>query len=178
MMNKVAKYSDKMNILVVSVYQTFHKEHGITEIAPILYSTDEYVKELDKLYQEAEAFRTSPVTAMTEQSYVVKKFFISLVSHARNIFFQANRDAEHWSKAVMSPLIKQIKLHKDEMEKRLENLRKINESRDTLVSRVDELEKSASILEKQFKEVTTILNIINRPLVDEKKEKPVIKAVS
>lgn len=78
----------------------------------------------------------------------------------------------------MSPLIKQIKLHKDEMEKRLENLRKINESRDTLVSRVDELEKSASILEKQFKEVTTILNIINRPLVDEKKEKPVIKAVS
>ena len=116
---------------------------------------------------------------MTEQSYVVKKFFISLVSHARNVFFQANRDAEHWSKAVMSPLIKQIKLHKDEMEKRLENLRKINESRDTLASRIDELKRSATVLEKQFKEVTTILNIINRPLATnskEKQERPAVKA--
>lgn len=177
MMNGVSDYSEQMNRLVVTVYRKFHQEHGITEITPVLYSTKKYVEELDKLYKEAEAFRKSPVTAMTEQSYVVKKFFISLVSHARNVFFQANRDAEHWSKAVMSPLIKQIKIHKEEMEKRLENLRKINESRDTLTSRVDDLERSASVLERQFKEITTILNIINRPLVTRNKEKPAVKAV-
>ena len=109
-----------------------------------------------------------------EQSFVIKKFFITLVSHARNIFFKANRDAEKWSKAVMSPLIKQIKLHKDQMEKRLENLRKINESRDTVESRMAELKKSASVVEKQYREINAILNLINRPLdggADEKQAK-------
>jgi len=95
----------------------------------------------------------------------VKKFFISLVSHARNVFFKAHRDAETWNKAVMSPLVKQIKDHKEQMEKRLENLRKINESRDTLESRIEELQKSTLILKKQLEEVRAILNLINRPLI-------------
>ncbi len=164
MLNEVADYSDQMNRLVTTVYHKFHQEHGVAEIKPALYSTAEYVKDLHKLYEEAEAFRSSPLTTMMEQSYVVKKFFISLVSHARNVFFKAHRDAESWNKAVMSPLVKQIKDHKEQMEKRLENLRKINESRDTLQSRIEELEKSAMVLKKQLDELRVILNLINRPL--------------
>jgi len=163
MLNEVAEYSEQMNRLVTTVYHKFHQEHGIPEIKPALYTTVEYVKEMEKLYAEAEVFRSSPVTTMMEQSYVVKKFFISLVSHARNVFFKAHRDAESWNKAVMSPLVRQIKDHKEQMEKRLENLRKINESRDTLQSRIEELEKSAAVLKKQVEEVRTILNLINRP---------------
>jgi uncharacterized coiled-coil DUF342 family protein len=97
----------------------------------------------------------------------VKKFFITLVSHARNVFFKAHREAESWSKAVMSPLVKQIKAHKEQMDKRLENLRKINESRDTLESRMNELKKSAAVLRKQYDEVNAILKVINRPLTVE-----------
>jgi hypothetical protein len=164
MLTEVAEYSEQMNRLVTTVYHTFHQEHGIADIKPALYSTAEYVKEMEKLQAEAEVFRSSPVTTMMEQSYVVKKFFISLVSHARNIFFKAHRDAESWNKAVMSPLVKQIKEHKEQMEKRLENLRKINESRDTLQSRIEELEKSAVVLKKQVEEVRAILNLINRPI--------------
>src|SRR5512143_260581 len=163
MLTEVAEYSDQMNRLVTTVYHKFHQDHGITEIKPALYTTTEYVKELEKLYTEAEVFRNSPVTTMMEQSYVVKKFFISLVSHARNIFFKAHRDAESWNKAVMSPLVKQIKDHKEQMEKRLENLRKINESRDTLQTRIEELERSAAALKKQVEEVRAILSLINRP---------------
>ncbi len=178
MMKQVDDYSEQMNRLVVTVYNKFHQEHGIADIKPVLYKTDEYMAELKKLYDDAEEFRTSPMTAMTEQSFVIKKFFISLVSHARNVFFKANREAEHWSKAVMSPLVKQIKVHKEQMDKRLENLRKINESRDTLTSRIEELKASAVTLEKQYREVTSILALINRPLEEKKKSSgaPVAKA--
>jgi chromosome segregation ATPase len=95
---------------------------------------------------------------------VIKKFFISLVSHARNVFFKAHRDAESWSKAVMSPLVRQIKEHKSQMDKRLENLRRINESRDTLDSRMAELKKNAGVLKQQYDELNAILKVINRPL--------------
>jgi len=74
---------------------------------------------MDLMYEEAELFRKSPVTTMTEQNFVIKKFFISLVSQARNVFFKANQEAENWLKEVMNPLIAQIKEHKDMMEKRL-----------------------------------------------------------
>lgn len=164
MLKEVDEYSDQLNRLVTTIYHKFQSEHGLKGIEPVLYDIDKYVKEMDDLYQEAEAFRNSPVTVMTEQTFVVKKFFISLVSHARNVFFKAHREAETWSKAVMSPLVNQIKAHKDQMDKRLENLRKINESRDTLESRMEELKKSAGVLKKQYDEVSAILRVINRPL--------------
>jgi len=176
-LDEVSEYADQLNRLVITVYRKFHQEHGISEVKPVLYSVAKHWKELKQLEEEAEAFRNSPVTTMTEQSFVVKKFFISLVSHARNIFFKAHRDAEQWSKAVMSPLVSQIKEHKEQMEQRLENLRKINESRDTLESRTRELEKTIAALEKQFGEVRSILSTINRPLVPPKQaKKPVAKA--
>ncbi len=164
MLKEVDEYSDQLNRLVTTVYHKFQAEHGLKGVEPMLYDIDKYVKEMEKLYVEAEAFRNSPVTVMTEQTFVVKKFFISLVSHARNVFFKAHREAETWSKAVMSPLVKQIKAHKEQMDKRLENLRKINESRDTLEGRMEELKKSAAVLKKQYDEVNAILKVINRPL--------------
>ncbi len=173
-LSEVSEFADQLNRLVITIYRTFHQEHGIAEIKPALYSLTKYKQEFQQLYQEAEAFRSSPVTTMTEQHYVIKKFFISLVSHARNIFFKAQRDAEGWSKAAMSPLVKQIKEHKETMEQRLENLRKINESRDTLQSRIEELEKSSAALMKQYAEVRSILNTINQPL--EAIEEPAAKA--
>ncbi len=164
MLGQVHEYSDGLNRLVTTVYHKFQSEHGIEGVEPVLYNVDKYVLEFKKLEEEGEAFRNSPVTAMTEQHFVVKKFFISLVSHARNIFFKAHRDAETWSKAVMSPLVKQIKDHKEQMDKRLENLRKVNESRDTLDERMGELKKQALVLKKQYEEVNEILKVLNRPL--------------
>lgn len=175
-LSEVSEFADQLNRLVITIYRTFHKEHGIAEIRPPLYSLTKYKQEFQQLYQEAEAFRSSPVTTMTEQHYVIKKFFISLVSHARNIFFKAQRDAETWSKAVMSPLIKQIKEHKETMEQRLENLRKVSESRDTLQARIDELEKSVAALMKQYAEVRAILNTINQPLEVIEEPAPAAKA--
>ncbi|MFO7594571.1 MAG: dynamin family protein [Pseudomonadota bacterium] len=164
MLKEVDDYSEQLNRLVSTIYHKFQAEHGLQGIKPVLYNIDQYIAEMDKLYEEAEAFRNSPVTVMTEQHYVVKKFFISLVSHARNVFFKAHRDAESWSKAVMTPLVNQIKEHKEQMEKRLENLRKINESRDTIESRMNELKRNGAMLKKQYEEINGILKMINRPL--------------
>jgi hypothetical protein len=163
-MKEVADYAEQLNRLVITVYRKFHQEHGIAEVKPVLFTVSNYLKEFDQLKDDAEAFRNSPVPVATEQHYVIKTFFISLVSQARNIFFKANKDAEQWSKAVMSPLVKQIKDHKEQMEQRLENLRKINESRDTLQSRIEELEKASATLQRQYSEVRNILATINRPL--------------
>ncbi|NOZ36886.1 MAG: hypothetical protein GXP11_02245 [Gammaproteobacteria bacterium] len=158
------KQTDQVNMLIQTIYQQFQNQHGLANTRPRLFSLAKYKRDLERLYHEAEAYRKSPVTTMTEQSFVVKKFFISMVSHARNTFFQAHQDASSWGKAAMSPLVARIKDHKSQMEKRLDSLRKINESRDTLKSKISELEEAANKLDNQLNELNTLMETLMRPL--------------
>jgi hypothetical protein len=159
-----SELTDQVNTLIQTIYREFHKQHGLTETKPKFFSIAKYRRDLERLYHEAEAYRKSPVTTMTEQSFVVKKFFISMVSHARNTFFQAHQEAEAWGKAAMAPLVSRIKEHKYQMEKRLESLRKINESRDTLQNRITELEQIARKLKTQLDDINQLMNTLNKPL--------------
>ncbi|MDH5572536.1 MAG: dynamin family protein, partial [Gammaproteobacteria bacterium] len=87
------KQANQANTLIQTIYQQFQQQHGMSDAKPKLFSIGKYKRDMERLYHEAEAYRNSPVTTMTEQSFVVKKFFISMVSHARNTFFQAHQDA-------------------------------------------------------------------------------------
>ena len=159
-----SEQTDQINTLLQTIYREFHKQHGLTETKPKFFSMAKYRRDLERLHHEAEAYRKSPVTTMTEQSFVVKKFFISMVSHARNTFFQAHQEAEAWGKAAMAPLVSRIKEHKHQMEKRLESLRKINESRDTLQNRIAELEAIARKLKTQLDDINQLMETLNKPL--------------
>lgn len=151
--------------LVRAIYNKFHKEHGFRDIKPKLFTTNRFQRELDLLYREAELFRKSPVTTMTEQSFVVKKFFISMVSKARNIFFNANQEANRWAKEIINPLKAQIREHKLDIEKRLLTLRKISQSRDTLEARIAEFEATLQDLEQQISAINLMLEVVKRPFV-------------
>ena len=83
-----------------------------------------YRVELEMLSQEAEIFRKSPVTAMTEKHFVVKRFFVAMVSRARDIFFQARQEVDAWLSTALEPLTFQIREHKEQMERRLQDLQK------------------------------------------------------
>jgi len=162
-MAQVTGQAEHTRTLIRATYRKFHEEHGLPQVTPKQFSVANYSTELERLYQEAEAFRLSPVTTMTEQSYVIKKFFISLVSHTRSLFFKANQDANHWLKDVMNPLVKQIKEHKVTMEKRLETLRRISESRDTLETRIKELDAEMRTNRKQLDTLDGLYHALHTP---------------
>lgn len=163
-MERVVEQAVQARQLVQAIYRKFHKEHGLPSIDPRPYSMTNHNMQIEMLYQEAEAFRKNPVTTMTEQNFVIKKFFINLVSQARNVFFQANQETEAWLKEVMNPLVAQINEHKKQMEKRLKTLRKINESRDTLDARIHELEEEQVQLEKELEILNRLYSRLREPL--------------
>ncbi len=160
-MDQVTTHSEQTRMLIRATYRKFHEEHGLPQIMPKQFSTAHFSSELERLYQEAEMFRRSPAMTMTEQSFVIKKFFISLVSHTRSLFFKANQDANAWLKEVMNPLVRQIKEHKATMEKRLETLRRISESRDTLDARIKELDATLRETKRQLDALQQIRHTIH-----------------
>jgi wobble nucleotide-excising tRNase len=163
-MEQVSSHAEQTRMLIRATYRKFHEEHGLPQIMPKQFSIAPYSTELERLCQEADAFRRSPVTTMTQQSFVIKKFFISLVSHTRSLFYKANQDADNWLKEVMTPLVKQIKEHKISMERRLETLRRISDSRDTLDARINELNANLQNNRQQLDTLQQIQQTINTPL--------------
>ncbi len=162
-MHQVLEHSEQARRLVCAIYKKFHSEHGLPAIEPKSFAMDRFKRRMDQLYDEADHFRKSPITTMTEQSFVVKRFFISLVSQARNVFFKANQASEAWLREVMNPLVRQIKDHKTMMESRIKTLRKISESRDTLDAKIQQLETREAELRKQVQFLDETVNNLHAP---------------
>jgi hypothetical protein len=163
-MEKVNKQSHQIKGLVEAVYGKFHAEHGLPKIKPASISLLPYRSRLQKLHDEAEAFRNSAALVITEEHFVISKFFITLVSRAREIYTDCNTEANAWSKAILTPILNQLREHKVMLDKRLENLKKIQGNLDTLGSRIAELETTRDQLLKQRGAVRVMLERINQPL--------------
>ncbi len=163
-MQVVARQADQTYAVVQTVYNKFQEDGTSLGVSPKLFSVKKYTDDFDKLYEEAERFRNSPVTTMTEQSFVVKKFFISLGSHARVIVSKANQDVDNWLKEIMQPLIKQVNESKQQLEQQLETLSKINDSKDSLEGKIKEIEVRQVALEVQINELNALDKALRTPV--------------
>ncbi|MCG8428663.1 MAG: dynamin family protein [Chromatiales bacterium] len=173
-MQTVVDQSEQARKLIRSIYRRFQNEHGFAVVQPKMFSIMRYRVELELLHQEAEIFRKSPVTTMTEKHFVVKRFFIAMVSRARDIFFQARQEIDSWLKTALEPLIFQIQEHKNLMERRLQDLQKVSRSRETLEGRITELQSQYNAIARQLTILRNLHNNLNntRPIVDEERTRP------
>ncbi len=159
-MQIVNRQSDETFKLVQVIYKKFHEDYGLRMTPPRTFPVKRYIDELDQLYLKAEEFRNSSMTTMSEQSFVVKKFFISLVSHARNIFMQANKEADGWLKEIVNPLVGQIQDKRNSIEQHMKTLSKIRESKNNLETQVTELGESRERLRRQSQSLEGLRNTL------------------
>jgi hypothetical protein len=175
-MLKVVNQSEQTRKLIRAIYRKFQNEHGFAVVQPKMFSIVKYRVELELLHQEAEIFRNSPITAMMEQNFVVKRFFSALVRRAHDIFKRADEEINNWLSTTLEPLVMQIKDHKEMMEKRLTNLQKIGQSRNTLQYRILELQEQYTELARQLTALRNMANRLSnsRPLHEAKRQKPTL----
>lgn len=138
-MEIVAERTQQMRRHVRSVYRRFETDHGFRLTPPTMYSTVKHQVALGLLVQEADLFRRSTRTALTEQHFVVRRYFNTLVRRARNIFKQANQESRHWLKTALKPITAQMQEHRDALEERLKDLKTAGHSRKHIQEREQEL---------------------------------------
>lgn len=172
-MHGVVTQSEQTRKLIRSIYRKFQNEHGFAVVQPKMFSIVKYRVELELLHQEAEVFRNSPVTAMMEQNFVIKRFFSALVNRARDIFQRADNEIGAWIVSTLEPLVLQIRDHKEMMEKRLSNLQKIGQSRSTLQYRILELQEQYTEVAQQLTALRNMANRLNsQPISTTDRPKP------
>jgi hypothetical protein len=161
-MERVNNQAHHVKERLEAAYHDFHAIHGLAKIRPANFSLLTFRSELQRLREEAETFRNSPAMVMTEAHFVIKKFFITMVSRARGIFDDCNKAADAWCRSIMRPIQEQLREHKQQLEKRLTELKKIQDNLDNLDKRIEELESSRKILLNQQKMAQAIMLKINR----------------
>jgi hypothetical protein len=161
-MEKAHQQAQQIVAQVQAAYADLHAEHGLARVAPAHFSLAIYRARLQRLRDEAEAFRKSPLTFMTEQHFLIKKFFITLGSRARLIYAECNSAARDWGKAIVSPILTQVREHKILMDTRLENLKRVHQNLDNLGGRIAELEATKRNLETQLRVIDNMLRKIGQ----------------
>jgi hypothetical protein len=139
-MRQVVKEVEQTRRLVRGIYHRFQSEHGV-DLNPRMFSVMKHRVELELLYQEAEIFRNSPLTAATEKHFVINKFFVALVDRARMIFNMVRYQVDNWLDMALEPLVMHLRERRDQIETRFDDLQRISQSRDTLNTRIAELKQ-------------------------------------
>lgn len=163
-MEEVRKQANEIKELVEVICRKLHLEYGLSEIKPVNLSLIPYVMQLKKLEAKAEAFRNSASIVVSEQNAVIEKFFITMVSEARNIFLRCNQASKSWFQNMGAQVYAQIQQHKKDIDKDIESLRKIHENMDSLSDELNELRSQKRELDVQLKTVTDLLARIHNPV--------------
>ena len=143
--------------LVKAIHKKFRNDYGFKEIEPPLFSITQYQIELEHIFEQGEAFRTSTKITMTEQSIVIDKLYSTLIAKARDVLSEAHADAISWSHGVLMPLMRQIRDHKKQIENRLLMLKKINSSKGSIAENIAALEAELAPLKRQREELSIMI---------------------
>ncbi|MGH6629378.1 MAG: hypothetical protein ACREB3_06575, partial [Burkholderiales bacterium] len=156
-LEKIQRHSVQTKKLIDAVYQRFQEKHGFDQKPPPGLDLDKHRSTLGELTRKTEEFCKDPVNLMTEKHFLVKKFYQTLVQEARAVFENARVETQAWIRNAMAPLTLQMTNYRSQMERRMENIKKIHENIDSLQSRVAELLETQKQLLARSASIGTIL---------------------
>jgi predicted nucleic acid-binding Zn-ribbon protein len=142
--------------LLRKAYRRFHDQHGL----PLLVSPELILEghrlRMEDLVHATREFCADPLNIVVAKGFLVRKFYVGLVTHARKVFDHSRREAESWLRQSMDPLVVQIREFKHQIEVRLDGLGKVHRHAETLESRVATLQSRIAILEEEARYVADI----------------------
>ncbi|MCZ7566884.1 MAG: hypothetical protein M5U08_26240 [Burkholderiales bacterium] len=140
--------------MMEAMYRKFSEEHGLRLGSPPHFSLYRYVKEFERLERNFRTHFDTFYTMVTHEKLVlIEKFFETLASQVRRVYTYANRETEHWLRAVMSPMETQVREHQIQLRRRLESIKRIHQATDALEDRIGELEDVERDLVRQLEAV-------------------------
>ena len=129
----------EMEKMMVGVQGSFAQELGWSLAAPMTFSIDSYLAEIDRL-QEAAKQQFGTFDVLTRGKWgLIERFLESVVARSRDIFVAAERDVEAWIGSLLPPLEAQVREQRAALIRRAESVQKIRDAQESLDGRIGEL---------------------------------------
>jgi hypothetical protein len=146
--------------MVMGVQRRFAEETGWSIPAPMSFTLDTYLAEIDRVQAAYEGhFGTLSVLTRDKWS-LIERFFETVVGKSRNIFSAAERDSEAWIRSLLPPLEMQVREQRQQLRKRTESVTRIRDAQDSLDGRIGQLEDALQDAQSQLDELRQIAETI------------------
>lgn len=146
-----------------TTFRRMHTEQVSTGGSPNMYSLVKHQVELDLLEQEAEIFRNSARTTLTEQHFVTKRYFDTIVNRLGRVFTVAYQEAQQWSSTAFAGLSAEIKERRDALAAEMLHMREAAESRKTVQQRIELLRRDHARLQAQTLSLGKVRTMLTEP---------------
>ena len=163
-MEIAANQSQEMRRLIRTIYRRFQTRHGMNLGDPRMLSLISHQVELNLIYQEAEIFRKSPRTTLTEKHFAIKRYFQTVVRRVELTFRNAHNDAKDWLETALDPLTAQVHEHRAVLSQQLSDLKLTGRSRTTVRQRLRALKQDTAQQKIQLSTLQKVIATLESPL--------------
>jgi hypothetical protein len=159
---------EEINHMMDAMYRKLSAEHGMARYSVPTFSMLRYQKELNRLEAAYDQQINNLFTLLTTEQYLLTtRFFETVANGVVRVFEAANREAEAWLRAVMSPMESQVREHQMQLRRRLESVKRIHKAADTLEDRINELLQMQGEVRRQLAELDQATGHIQALLADQ-----------
>ncbi len=168
---KLIHESERVRRLLLRTYRRFDRELGFNLSPPEVFSTAAFVAEAEQIQRAARLFYKRPRVFLLPKAVVIDHYR-DLVERFNALFDSFRADFERSMRLSLQPIIDQIEENKRNIALRVENLERINRSKDNLQERIDEANKQYVETAKQLTALRNINNALRyNPLKERKSPK-------
>jgi hypothetical protein len=153
---RILKFSREILGLVQFAYVDFQDTAGFEALTPPVLNLEKHSLAIHQLRQTTIEYCHHPKQILTEKHFLVPNFYASLVAEARRVFEMTRTDTESWLRAALNPLDVAIKEHEVQLNKRVENLRKLQDNLHSVGDRTKQLERQLLALKEQHDVLVSI----------------------
>ena len=130
--DKTLVLSHQIRRLVDNAYANFSSRHGFAPPPAPSLDLAPHRDRLRGLAARTRAFGRDPINVMTEKRFLIRKFYSTLVARAEDSYRLAYAEADGWLAHALEPLLRAVKEYKGHLERRADNLRRIQDNLGTL----------------------------------------------
>jgi ferritin/GTPase SAR1 family protein len=128
-LNHEAYLAQKM---VKSIFERYASDPRARHLKPVRFNINRQIRELNSLKSRAEKFKRNLSTVMTEQTIVVKRFFTTVVSEARRLYQEIEKETQQWPQEALLPILQHTTEQKQLLEHQIKRLKELaNSAKDT-----------------------------------------------
>ena len=146
----IKKHTDEL-------YQLFYSKHGFEKTQAINLDIDSFIQDIQSLEKITHDFCTDPINMLTEKHFLIRRFYLGLVTQIQALFEQAQVNCTIWLNVVIGELKTQINVHKKALDKRAETLMESDNNADNLIKNLEATENEFAKLMQQSNQLDAIL---------------------
>ena len=159
-LNNEAKLAQKM---VRSIFDRYANDRKSKHLKPINFSITPHIRELEALHERAGKFKRNLSTVMTEQTVVVKRFFTTLVSEARDLYQSIEKETQQWPEEALLPIMQHTIEQKQLLEHQIRRLKELSGSAKNTRSQIAKLQSIMEDIDRQIQEAEFIQCRLRHP---------------